>query len=109
MTKHERELRDKYRVKVQAGVKWLDAEYPKWRQRIEVETLDMENPCKCVIGQVAGEYYDALLTADLDPDVDGVELGFLCEPEWHREDSDSAMDVLRDLWVEELQKDKADD
>lgn len=36
------------------GVAWLDANCPDWRQRVNLETLNIRSWSKCVLGQVFG-------------------------------------------------------
>lgn len=37
--------------RVAAGVAWLDQNRPGWVQRINLDTLDLGDPCQCVLGQ----------------------------------------------------------
>lgn len=43
--------------RVEAGARWLDANRPGWVQRINLDTLDITDPCGCIIGQVYGDYW----------------------------------------------------
>jgi hypothetical protein len=45
--------------RVAAGASWLDANRPGWWQRINLDTLDLGDPCNCVLGQEYGQYHDA--------------------------------------------------
>lgn len=49
--------------RVAAGAAWLDEKYPAWIDRIDVDTLNVASPCKCILGQAFGDYdtspYDA--------------------------------------------------
>lgn len=38
--------------RVANGVAWLDATTPDWAERIILTDFDIENPCRCVLGQV---------------------------------------------------------
>lgn len=42
------------RARVRRGVALLDADMPGWRDRIDLTTLEITDPCHCVIGQVYG-------------------------------------------------------
>lgn len=42
--------------RVTAGAAWLDEHRPGWWQRIDLETLDLGDPCKCVLGQEYGDF-----------------------------------------------------
>lgn len=37
---------------VENGVTWLDANIPDWIDRIDVDTLDLQDCVKCVLGQL---------------------------------------------------------
>jgi hypothetical protein len=77
--------------RVAAGVRWLDEHEPGWRDRIDVETLDVGDPCGCCpLSQVAGGrwYYDVLADAGLKTE-DSVRFGF---------DRDEGESV--DVWAE---------
>lgn len=69
-TEHERE-------RVQRGIALLDERGPKdWRRRVDVATLDVCNPWRCVIGQVYGGYASGLAVLELvEP---GEDYGFDC-------------------------------
>lgn len=43
-----------------AGAAWLDEHRPGWWQRINLDTLDLGEPCRCVLGQE--------FAPDVDPD-----------------------------------------
>lgn len=38
--------------RVAAGVEWLDANYPDWRSKVDVNEFDIESSCACVLGQL---------------------------------------------------------
>jgi len=42
--------------RVSAGAAWLDEHRPGWWQRINLETLDLGDPCRCVLGQEYGHF-----------------------------------------------------
>jgi hypothetical protein len=66
--------------RVAAGAAWLDANRPGWWQRINLDTLDLGDPCECVLGQEDGNYWDTA------PDLgdDAAVLGFNTRP-WCRD------------------------
>jgi hypothetical protein len=47
-------------TEIKAGMDWLDHAVPQWEARIDLTTLDMTNPCGCILGQIEGDYYRAL-------------------------------------------------
>ena len=69
---------DYHRVRrVRRGIDLLDEHGPSdWRERIDVESLEMANVFSCVIGQVFGAYSVATLSAELGLDDDGTGFGF---------------------------------
>lgn len=91
-------------VAVNRGAQFLDEREPYWFKRIESE-LQMINCTKCILGQVFGDYYDA---------VESFWCGdFLTEDDWayyhgfslqmHEwspiaGDRSSQWDSLRDMW-----------
>lgn len=51
---------EEYRVLVSQGAKLLDVKVPGWRERVNVDALDMFDPFKCVLGQVFSRFGDGL-------------------------------------------------
>lgn len=39
-------------LRVKRGVEWLDANYPGWESKVIINTLDMSNGCRCILGQL---------------------------------------------------------
>ena len=52
--------------RVEAGAKWLDANRPGWVDRINLKTLNLGDPCKCVLGQEYGHFNSRPFTAAMD-------------------------------------------
>lgn len=42
--------------RVDAGVKWLDETHPNWRDRVNVDILDMYSDSSCILGQMFSQY-----------------------------------------------------
>lgn len=63
--------------RVQAGAELLDREEPGWEQRIDVRELDLQDACRCILGQLYGDYDDGIALIHL-PDEDslGFDFGF---------------------------------
>lgn len=57
--------------RVARGAAWLDENKPEWWRRVSLIELEMASPCRCVLGQVFGDFYLAPLN---NPDV--YEMGF---------------------------------
>lgn len=67
-----------YTAAVQRGVALLDAKGPPgWRDRIDLDTLDIGSLTLCVLGQVYGHYYKGLRA--LGDDANPYHLGFATE------------------------------
>lgn len=49
--------------RVAAGATWLDLNAPGWLAQIDLSSLDIEEPCNCVLGQVYGHYFSAPASA----------------------------------------------
>ena len=61
--------------RVDAGVEFLDAHRPGWRDEI-IEPLDMDDCLRCVLGQVCGKYWSADLWQQIGTVDDAKRLGF---------------------------------
>lgn len=53
MNRHPSQEADR---RVERGVVWLQRHYPQWWADIIHSRLDMDDPYKCVLGQLAGDY-----------------------------------------------------
>lgn len=90
--------------RVQRGVALLDQRVPDWRERIDVERLDMAVSAHCVLGQLNGGHRTPTpYTAGLDAlGLDyqgGEEHGFELHGRGERADYLLAYVALRYLWV----------
>ena len=60
--------RSRNRRRVERGAKWLDEVDPTWYNQIDLESLDMDQPCGCVLGQLVRDvgpgrtFFDAVLS-----------------------------------------------
>lgn len=82
-------------ARVAAGAAWLDENRPGWEGSIDLETLDMQNSCRCILGQLDGDFYDALARMCFSEKVRGawsVAHGF--EPGW-----DDPWSALDEAWI----------
>lgn len=43
--------------RVAAGAEWLDANASGWVAQIDLSSLDIAEPCGCILGQVYGHYF----------------------------------------------------
>ena len=60
-----------FKRQIARGVELLNRERPGWLQKIDLDTLNMENPLCCVLGQVDGGYWKSSLQ-----DFDGFNLSW---------------------------------
>jgi len=73
------------------GARYLDLNAPGWFRSIDLNRLNMSNPCCCVVGQLFYSFAVGLEQLDVDPGaVEDVALGF------DRSDS-LGLDYSRDL------------
>lgn len=77
------------RQRVSSGVAWLDEHVADWWRPgwVKLTTLDMARPCRCVLGQLYGDYYDAPITLEQATDLgfdatDDAPLGESLATEW---------------------------
>lgn len=78
---------------IKAGMALLDEKAPGWREKIDLEELDLGECHACILGQVFGHYNAgkrALAEADNEP----VRYGFDCHP--------TNYDLLTQAWKEAL-------
>lgn len=54
MNEEEKAEQTAARVKAGVGAQFLDAAYPEWFQRINVDMLDVHDCDNCILGQIAG-------------------------------------------------------
>lgn len=54
------EISEEARLAVKRGAYWLDENYPGWENRLELDTLFMNDCHLCVIGQVVGNYFETI-------------------------------------------------
>jgi hypothetical protein len=86
-----------YRISVQRGMGLLDEKAPPgWRDKVSPPTLDMGDPCHCVLAQVFGDYSQGLRELGIsNPDYYGFTfMGYPCYgPEF---------ETLTQDWLEQL-------
>lgn len=82
--------------RVDAGAAWLDVKYPGWFLKVKTKSLDLEDGCQCVFGQLFRNFNaieDYLRV--MEPDVDLVARG-LNLPEHDR--TDANWQALTNCW-----------
>ena len=92
---------------VERGAKLLDEERPGWADMIYLEQLQMSDCSACILGQLYGDYSDAVNTI---LNVPGDEFGFdlpeapreLLSPEDSVQQARNSYMHLRQLWVKQI-------
>lgn len=98
-----------YSEKIQDGVKWLDENYPNWRDKVDPDTLNIGSDCGCILGQVNKKYTDTLKQHGLSHR-QACELGFNVPDDIIDEYFDNDMEddidleykILTKKWIEVL-------
>ncbi|MEW2442810.1 hypothetical protein [Micromonospora marina] len=52
--------------RVELGIAWLDARLPGWHEAIDLDRLNVEHPCDCLLGQTYGDWDLHTLGIDID-------------------------------------------
>jgi hypothetical protein len=65
---------------VRRGARLLDREAPGWERKIDLDTLDLEHTCNCVVGQVYGDYDEGIEQLDGDAESHPERYGFDIDP-----------------------------
>lgn len=82
--------------RIKAGAKFLDSEYPGWREKINKSSLDMHDWRDCILGQLFGRYNFGIAVLGLSR-IDSMSYGF-------DDLSASAEFALTQFWLEELRE-----
>jgi hypothetical protein len=85
-----------FTAQVNAGIKLLDEQQPGWRDKIDLETLNLGSCSVCVLGQIFGDYEEG--TIELDIEDDPYQYGFNA--------LNGGMEQLTQAWKDALGKDK---
>lgn len=64
-----------YAARAAAGAEFLDGQVPGWAGRVSLATLNLHDGCRCVLGQLGGDYFRMRDDLHLSQDAT-VELGF---------------------------------
>jgi hypothetical protein len=76
--------------RVQAGIKFLDENAPRnWRERVDLDRLDIDKSSRCVLGLVYGNYWTGLSALNI-----AVDLGFIA--------GNTRADLLTLTWREQI-------
>lgn len=65
-----------YEENVRRGMVWLDENFgPHWLDRVSLDSLYLSDCCLCVLGQICGDFDEAMTNYELDGD-DVTAFGF---------------------------------
>lgn len=81
-------------TRVVRGVELLDAKEPGWRDRINLEALNLGDVHQCVLGQTFGHYLTGLGALGIEAGGQSRDHGFTAS------ECDYGPDVLDNLWKE---------
>jgi hypothetical protein len=96
-----------YTERIARGAAFLDEKQPGWRERIDLEALNLASLENCVLGQVFGHFdggFAALADAGLVADVATLDYGFDVNGD---EDDDGWYSVLTQEWREYIESTRA--
>lgn len=92
------EARQILATRVDVGAAHLDTLLPGWRGSIELESLDMRHESCCILGQLYGDFCEALRRfswSGADATVHGFHTGWRSNPE-------RTFAMLQELWTGEI-------
>jgi len=85
------------------GARYLDLNAPGWFRSIDLNRLNMSNPCCCVVGQLFGSFAVGLEQLDVDSTEDeDVALGF-DRPDPLYLDYSNNLAALTPIWKREIE------
>jgi len=83
------------------GARFLDEQIPGWVERIDPSILDMANRCKCIFGQLYGEYFTGCYRLNLTP-VAACDMGFDTLGDQGGLPTQEAYSALGSAWREQI-------
>lgn len=100
---------DFLRTCVSRGAAFLDRAYPEWVAHVNIDTLSLiDNKC-CVIGQLCGDFFEAVLTMGQHTQGSvpalvewAASLGFTVDEDTESDYGDATWDVLTSAWKKEV-------
>lgn len=96
---------ERRRARAAAGAALLDRLVPGWWRAIRLRELDINDGCKCITGQLFGNYAKGLDKLNLD-EIDARYYGFMAMPETT---DDPGMWALTRAWKNEIRQRRAGD
>jgi hypothetical protein len=90
------------RERVRTGIKYLNKNYPGWRNKIDTRNLNMESCSMCIMGQVAGDYHSDE-TISYNPRF-AVKNGFNAPSNLGWEQEETYFNRLARAWTNELRQ-----
>lgn len=99
-------MTDTMETRVARGILWLDYMHVGWRDKVDLDVLDITDSHGCILGQVFGYYSDAL-TDEIHGDYETADdmarsMGFDIMPSEFRADHKKYYAQLEQLWADAL-------
>ena len=91
---------------VKKGIARLSRKRSTWFKTIDIETLDMDSPRRCILGQVFGNYFDGCRELGIE-DKSDVQYGFICrlpQPWYAHSLVKRRLASLRREWVKNIKR-----
>lgn len=82
--------------RVARGAAWLDETLPGWERRIDLAQLNLANACRCVLGQISGDYWSAPWPRT---EMDNRHYGFVCGAPPEDQTISEAYSELDEAWI----------
>lgn len=54
-----------YTEQVNNGVEWLNQNCPDWLDRIDLDSLDIKDGTRCILGQLYGDYFSSIVNRQI--------------------------------------------
>ncbi len=104
--------KDEAQARVRSGAAYLDQLYPAWADHININTFDLADCCRCVLGQLHGDYFTAVVDRRIIPRYawQGPRVAFRRAEALGLDAPDAPLEVersadfalLQDAWVEAI-------
>ncbi len=95
---------------VERGAQFLDKEMPGWEERVDLSSLSLRDPCKCVVGHLYGNYCAVIggLIQDGEPSEYGFDINYWAtDKDWNALTEEWRVLIQSRRNVKELEKDLA--
>lgn len=94
-------------ARVKKGAAHLDKRIPDWFEQVKIRPLDMKSGCRCVLGQLFGDYSPGAIgvaSMSLDEMSEDERLGFDVPATIKYDESEPYYRKLTELWRDEIRQ-----